>query len=143
MNQYLNWLSPVADVTMAAPRPVVTLTESPPIMLHTEMYHSMLFLPYLGAKYRIMTREATIRTAPQARKPGERKSFWNSRIWPTDASCGPLRAMITDPSWGRSDAVQAPRVRKTYDAERASEPSEEAQLFLQEYGGEDGGNDDG
>jgi hypothetical protein len=50
MNQYLNWLLPWAEVTMAAPNPVVTLTDSPPIMLHTLMYQSMLFLPYLGAK---------------------------------------------------------------------------------------------
>jgi hypothetical protein len=37
----------MAVVTMAAPRPVVTLTLMPPIMLQTAMYHSMLFLPYL------------------------------------------------------------------------------------------------
>ena len=80
MNQYLNWLLPWAEVTMAAPSPVVTLTDSPPIMLHTLMYQSMLFLPYLGAKYMTMTSEATIRTEPHARKPGARKSFWNSRI---------------------------------------------------------------
>ena len=35
---------------MAEPRPVVTLTLIPPIILHTMMYHSILFLPYLGAK---------------------------------------------------------------------------------------------
>jgi hypothetical protein len=32
---------------MAAPRPVVTLTDTPPIMLHTKIYHNMLFFPYL------------------------------------------------------------------------------------------------
>ena len=32
---------------MAAPRPVVTLTLIPPIILHTAMYQSMLFVPYL------------------------------------------------------------------------------------------------
>jgi hypothetical protein len=37
----------MAVVTMAAPRPVVTLTLIPPIMLQTAIYHSMLFLPYL------------------------------------------------------------------------------------------------
>lgn len=42
------WLSPCTLVTMAAPRPVVTLTLMPPIMLQTMMYHSMLFVPYLG-----------------------------------------------------------------------------------------------
>ena len=41
------WLSPIADVTIAAPSPVVTLTLIPPIMLHTPMYHNMLFFPYL------------------------------------------------------------------------------------------------
>ena len=34
-------------MTIADPRPVVTLTLIPPIILHTMMYHSMLFLPYL------------------------------------------------------------------------------------------------
>ena len=33
--------------TIEAPKPVVTLTLMPPIMLHTKMYHNMLFLPYL------------------------------------------------------------------------------------------------
>ncbi len=41
------WLSPMAVVTIADPKPVVTLTLIPPIMLHTIMYQSMLFLPYL------------------------------------------------------------------------------------------------
>ena len=41
------WLSPMTDVTMAEPKPVVTLTLIPPIMLQTMMYQSMLFLPYL------------------------------------------------------------------------------------------------
>jgi hypothetical protein len=31
------------------------------------------------------------------RKPMERNSFWKSRIWPTEASLGPLSAMMTDP----------------------------------------------
>lgn len=44
----LTWLSPIAVVTIADPNPVVTLTLMPPIMLHTMMYHNMLFLPYLG-----------------------------------------------------------------------------------------------
>jgi hypothetical protein len=35
---------------MAAPRPVVTLTDMPPIMLHTKIYHNMLFFPYLTIK---------------------------------------------------------------------------------------------
>lgn len=39
------WLSPCTLVTMAAPRPVVTLTLMPPIMLQTMMYQSMLFVP--------------------------------------------------------------------------------------------------
>ena len=43
----LTWLSPMAVVTIADPNPVVTLTLIPPIMLHTMMYHNMLFLPYL------------------------------------------------------------------------------------------------
>ena len=47
-NQCLNWLSPMAVVTIALPRPVVTLTLIPPVMLHTMMYHSMLFFPYLS-----------------------------------------------------------------------------------------------
>ena len=47
INQCLNWLFPIAVVTIALPKPVVTLTLIPPIMLHTKMYHSMLFLPYL------------------------------------------------------------------------------------------------
>ena len=38
-------MSPMAVVTMAEPKPVVTDTLMPPIMLHTMMYHSMLFLP--------------------------------------------------------------------------------------------------
>ena len=41
------WLSPMAVVTIAEPRPVVTLTLIPPIILHTMMYHNILFLPYL------------------------------------------------------------------------------------------------
>ena len=44
------WLSPMAVVTIAEPKPVVTDTLMPPIMLHTMMYHSMLFLPYLDAE---------------------------------------------------------------------------------------------
>ena len=43
----LTWLSPIAVVTMAEPKPVVTDTLIPPIILHTMMYHSILFLPYL------------------------------------------------------------------------------------------------
>ena len=34
-------------MTIAAPKPVVTLTLIPPIILQTMMYQSMLFLPYL------------------------------------------------------------------------------------------------
>ena len=41
------WLSPMAVVTMADPRPVVTDTLMPPIMLQTMMYQSMLLVPYL------------------------------------------------------------------------------------------------
>lgn len=41
------WLSPITLVTIADPSPVVTLTLIPPIMLHTMIYHSMLFVPYL------------------------------------------------------------------------------------------------
>ena len=41
------WLSPCTLVTMAAPRPVVTLTLMPPIMLQTMMYQSMLLVPYV------------------------------------------------------------------------------------------------
>ena len=48
---------------MAEPKPVVTLTLMPPIILHTMMYHSMLFLPYLHA--------------PEARRPS-RKHAWRS-----------------------------------------------------------------
>ena len=44
------WLSPIAVVTIAAPKPVVTLTLMPPIILHTEMYHNMLFFPYLFSR---------------------------------------------------------------------------------------------
>lgn len=47
INQCLNWLSPIAVVTIALPRPVVADTLIPPIMLQTMMYQSMLFLPYL------------------------------------------------------------------------------------------------
>ena len=47
---YHTWLSPMAVVTIAEPKPVVTDTLMPPIMLHTIMYHSMVFLPYLEAE---------------------------------------------------------------------------------------------
>jgi hypothetical protein len=47
----LTWLSPWALVTMAAPRPLVTLTLIPPMRLHTPMNHIMFFSPYLP-KYR-------------------------------------------------------------------------------------------
>ena len=40
----------MAVVTIAEPKPVVTDTLMPPIMLQTMMYHSMLFLPYLDAE---------------------------------------------------------------------------------------------
>jgi len=50
MNQYLNWLSPMMVVTIAAPRPVVTDTDKPPIIEQTEMYHIMDCLPYLWGK---------------------------------------------------------------------------------------------
>ena len=40
-------MSPLAVSTIAAPSPVVTLTDMPPIMLHTKIYHNMLFFPYL------------------------------------------------------------------------------------------------
>jgi hypothetical protein len=39
----------MAVVTIAEPRPVVTLTEMPPMRLHTEMYHIMFLSPYLRA----------------------------------------------------------------------------------------------
>jgi len=42
-------LSPLAVVTIAAPRPVVTLTEIPPIILQMEIYHNIFFFPYLVA----------------------------------------------------------------------------------------------
>ena len=38
-----------------------------------------------------MTREATISTAVKEINPGARKSFWNSRIWPTVCSLGPTK----------------------------------------------------
>lgn len=41
------WLSPMTEVTIADPNPVVTLTLMPPIILQTMIYHSMVFLPYL------------------------------------------------------------------------------------------------
>ena len=41
------WLYPMTEVTIAAPRPVVTLTLMPPIVLQTVMYQIILFLPYL------------------------------------------------------------------------------------------------
>ena len=47
MHEQRTWLSPKAVWTIAAPRPVVTLTDMPPIILQTDMYHSMLFFPYL------------------------------------------------------------------------------------------------
>ena len=47
LRKNLTWLSPIAVVTMAEPKPVVTDTLIPPIMLQTMMYHSMFFLPYL------------------------------------------------------------------------------------------------
>ena len=88
------WLSPIAVVTIAEPRPVVTLTLIPPIILHTMMYHSMLFLPYLqehshhdccspsldqtthlGANQNTMTKEAAMSMEPYTRKPGDKNSF--------------------------------------------------------------------
>jgi hypothetical protein len=44
---WLPWC--MAVVTIAEPRPVVTLTEMPPMRLHTEMYHIMFLSPYLRA----------------------------------------------------------------------------------------------
>jgi hypothetical protein len=89
------WLSPIAVVTIAAPRPVVTLTEMPPIILQTLMYHNIFFFPYLehklvyswlhqdekiddthlGAKKKTITREAAIRVPANTKKPGAKKSF--------------------------------------------------------------------
>jgi hypothetical protein len=45
---------------MAAPRPVVTLTDMPPIMLHTKIYHNMLFFPYLTIQGISMVEARTI-----------------------------------------------------------------------------------
>ena len=101
----LNWLSPYAVSTIAAPRPVVTLTLIPPIMEQTRMYQNMLLSPYLcggqsstvdvlyethlGPKYTAMTRETEMRTPIHARKPGAMKSFSNSKIFPGVDSDGP------------------------------------------------------
>jgi len=41
------WLSPLTDVTIAEPRPVVTLTLSPPIILQMRIYQIMFFFPHL------------------------------------------------------------------------------------------------
>lgn len=38
-----------------------------------------------------------MRRLPNTKKPGERKSAWNSLIVDVDCSAGPLRAMITAP----------------------------------------------
>lgn len=67
---------------MADPKPVVTLTLMPPIMLHTKMYHNIVLVPYLpdrdvrfgsaqesqetdlGATKKMMTKDAAIRMEP-------------------------------------------------------------------------------
>ncbi len=43
----LTWLLPIKDVTIAEPRPVVTLTLSPPIMLQMSRYQIIFLFPYL------------------------------------------------------------------------------------------------
>lgn len=77
-----------------------------------------------------MAREATIRTEPQARKPGDKNSFWNSRIWPFDASVGPLRAIMTDPSYQRNCKLrcceQAGRKGRTMHRAHPSQPKNDS-----------------
>ena len=74
---------------MHAPRPCVHDTDSPPMRLHTAMYHNMLFVPYFGATKKMMPSDATIVTPAYERKPGARKSFLNSAMVVTLCSSGP------------------------------------------------------
>ena len=83
------------------------LTLTPPIIEQTEIYHIMLFLPYFGANQKMITREPVIRTPAKAKKPGAKKSFWKAEMVLTACSCGPFRAMMTDPTMPEGKTVRA------------------------------------
>ena len=80
---------------------------------------------------------------PNTTKPGARKSFWNSEIWPTVASWGP----VDEREDRKHERGEQPTIESddhgAHDAQSASDPAKEGQGLLEEYGREDGAYHDG
>lgn len=62
MNHLLNCASPLICATIAEPRPCVATTLSPPIMLQTVRYTSIVFLPYRGPAQNIVNKQPRMTT---------------------------------------------------------------------------------
>jgi hypothetical protein len=52
---------------------------------------------------KMMMRAARMIIEPKIRNPKDRKRCWNSMIVAALLSCGPFRAIITDPTWPIED----------------------------------------
>jgi hypothetical protein len=107
----------------------------------------------------MMMSAARMTAEPNIMNPKDKKRCWNSLIVAALLSCGPFKAIITDPTWLSEEIVEIygirgnwPAVSKnvptaapqiTYYAQEASNPPKEGERLFEEYGREDGTDDNG